>query len=188
MEILLSFVAGLVLAGVVAFFVLRSIKSAAEAAQVKALEDAAKQAEATHKAAVAKLESDLENAQVNLEQSRKDAEKHTQELLDAKEKAHKDAIEAIEKRHNDAMAAMEKRHTEAIEAERKRYEQALSTMKEQVQNATNQMLKERQADPLQLGCRKTKARFPKSFAMRPETMSTSLAPPSIISSRLYPVS
>lgn len=146
MELLLSFVAGFVLAGIGAFFVLRSIKSAAETAQVKALDDAAKQAEATYKAAVAKLESDLENAQANLEQSKKDAEKHTQELLDAKDKAHKEAIEAIEKRHTDAMTAMEKRHTEAIEAERKRYEQALATMKEQVQNATNQMLKERQAE------------------------------------------
>ena len=146
MEMLLSFVAGLVLAGIGAIFVLRSVKSEAEAAQVKALDDAAKQAEATHKAAVAKLESDLQNAQANLEQSKKDAEKHTQELLDAKDKAHKEAIEAIEKRHTDAMTAMEKRHAEAIEAERKRYEQALATMKEQVQNATNQMLKDRQAE------------------------------------------
>ncbi len=135
MEILLSFVLGLVLAGVVAFFVLRSIKSTAETAQAKALDDAAKQAEADHRAAVAKLESDLENAQSNLEQSKKDVEKHSQELLDAKEKAHQDAVEA-----------MEKRHTEAIEAEHKRYEQALATMKEQVQNVTNQMLKDRQAE------------------------------------------
>lgn len=146
MEMLFSFVAGLVLAGVGAFFVLRSVKSAAAEAQKQALEDAAKQAEMTQKAAVAKLEADLKNAQDNLEQAKKDAEKRTQELLEAKDKAHKDAIEAIEKRHTDAMTAMEKRHAEAIEAEHKRYEQALATMKEQVQNATNQMLKERQAE------------------------------------------
>ena len=146
MEILLYFLAGVLLAIIGAFFVLRRVKSSAAAAQKQALEDAAKQAEMTHKASVAKLEADLKNAQENLEQAKKDAEKHTQELLDAKDKAHKEAIEAIEKRHNDAMAAMEKRHTEAIEAERKRYEQALATMKEQVQNATNQMLKERQAE------------------------------------------
>lgn len=146
MEMLLSFVAGLVLAVVGAFFVLRSAKSAAADAQKQALEDAVKQAEMTQKAAVAKLEADLKNAQDNLEQAKKDAEKHTQELLDAKDKAHKEAIEAIEKRHTDAMTAMEKRHAEAIEAEHKRYEQALATMKEQVQNATNQMLKERQAE------------------------------------------
>ena len=146
MEMLFSFVAGLVLAGVGAFFVLRSVKSAAAEAQKQALEDAAKQAEMTQKAAVAKLEAYLKNAQDNLEQAKKDAEKRTQELLEAKDKAHKDAIEAIEKRHTDAMTAMEKRHAEAIEAEHKRYEQALATMKEQVQNATNQMLKERQAE------------------------------------------
>lgn len=146
MEMLFSFVAGLVLAVVGAFFVLRSAKSAAADAQKQALEDAVKQAEMTQKAAVAKLEADLKNAQDNLEQAKKDAEKHTQELLDAKDKAHKEAIEAIEKRHTDAMTAMEKRHAEAIEAEHKRYEQALATMKEQVQNATNQMLKERQAE------------------------------------------
>ena len=88
MEMLLSFVAGLVLAGIVAFFVLRSAKSAAADAQKQALEDAVKQAEMTQKAAVAKLEADLKNAQDNLEQAKKDAEKHTQELLDAKDKAH----------------------------------------------------------------------------------------------------
>ena len=146
MEILLSFTTGLVLAGIVAFFVLRSVKSSAADALTKALDDAAKQAETEKKAAVATLEADLKNAKDNLEQAKSDAEKHTQELLNAKDEAHEKAIAAIEKRHAEAMEAMEKRHAEAIEAERKRYEQALATMKEQVQNATNQMLKERQAE------------------------------------------
>lgn len=146
MEMLLSFVGGLVLAGIAAFFVLRSVKSAAAKAQQQALDDAAKQAEFAQKAAVAKLEADLKNAQENLEQSKKDADKHTQELLNAKEDAHREAVAAIEKRHTDAMAAMERRHEEAVEAERKRYADALAAMKEQVQNTTNQMLKERQAE------------------------------------------
>ena len=146
MEMLLSFVAGLVLAGIVAFFMLRSVKSSAADALTKALDDAAKQAETEKKATVAALEADLKNAKDNLEQAKSDAEKHTQELLSAKDEAHEKAIAAIEKRHAEAMEAMEKRHAEAIEAERKRYEQALATMKEQVQNATNQMLKERQAE------------------------------------------
>ena len=146
MEMILSFVAGLGLAGIVAFFVLRSIKSSASNTLTKALDDAAKQTETEKKAAVAALEADLKNAKDNLEQAKCDAEKHTQELLEAKDKAHKDAIEAIEKRHTEAMDAMEKRHAETIEAERKRYADALATMKEQVQNATNQMLKERQAE------------------------------------------
>ena len=146
MEMLLSFAAGLVLAGIVAFFVLRSVKSSASDALTKALEDAAKQAETEKKATVAALEADLKNAKDNLEQAKSDAEKHTQEMLSAKDEAHEKAIAAIEKRHTETMEAMEKRHAEAIEAERKRYEQALATMKEQVQNATNQMLKERQAE------------------------------------------
>ena len=135
MEIVLSFVIGLLLAGFVAFFVLRSVKSAAADAQRQALLDAAKQAELAQKAAVAKLETELKNAQDNLEQSKSDAAKHTQELLAAKDEAHKDAMDA-----------MEKRHAAAIEAECKRYADALTTMREQVQNATNQMLKERQAE------------------------------------------
>lgn len=146
MEILLSFLIGLLLAGVVAFFVLRRVKSAASDAQQQALQDAAKQAELAQKVVIAKLETELKNAQDNLEQSKLDAVKHTQELLDAKDTAHREAISAIEKRHNDAMDAIEKRHAEGIEAERKRYETALNTMREQVQNATNQMLKERQAE------------------------------------------
>lgn len=135
MEILLSFIAGLLLASIVAFFVLRRVKSAAADAQQQALQDAAKQAELAQKAAIAKLETELKNAQDNLKQSKSDDAKHTQELLDAKDAAHKEAI-----------AAIEKRHSEAIEAENKRYADALTTMREQVQNATNQMLKERQAE------------------------------------------
>lgn len=135
MEMILSFVAGLVLASVVAIIVVRSVKSAAVEAQTKALEDAAKQSEANQKAAIAKLEEALENAKRNLDQTKTDAYKHTQDLLAAKDKA-----------HGEAMSAMEKRHTDAIAAEQKRYEQALANMKDQVQNITNQMLKERQAE------------------------------------------
>ena len=146
MEIALSFVAGVVLAGIVAYFVLRSMRAASLAA----------------------LEAELKNAERNLEQAKTDAEQHSRALLDAKEQAHRDVVEAIEKRHqsemeavekrhNEAIEAMEKRHnaaieaeqkrnTEAIEAEQKRNEQALTTMREQVQNVTNQMLKERQAE------------------------------------------
>lgn len=137
MAILLSFVAGLVLAGVVAFLVLRSVKSAAAAELAKALNDAAKQAEAEQNAAVARLESDLKNAKDNLEQAKVDAEKHTKELLDAKENA-----------HNEAMAAMQKHQSEVIDAERKQFEQTLETIKADMQNVTNKMLKDRQ-DELQ---------------------------------------
>ena len=124
MELVLSFLAGLVLAAVVAFFVLRSVKSSAAKAQTKALDDAARQAESDRKAAVASLEADLRNAKENLENAKKEAAEQTNKL-----------VEAIERKHN-----------KAIETERELNETALKAMKEQVQNVTNQMLKERQED------------------------------------------
>ena len=61
MELIVSFIAGLALAGIIAFFVLRSMKAAA----------------------VAALEADLKNARNNLEQAKMDAARHTQELISA---------------------------------------------------------------------------------------------------------
>ena len=84
MEILLYFMAGVVLASVVAYVVFRNAKSAA----------------------VAKLEADLENAQRNLRQTKADAEKHSGELLAAMEKRHAESIEAERRRYEQALATM----------------------------------------------------------------------------------
>lgn len=157
MGILFSFVAGLVLAGIGAYFMLRSVKSSAAVSMEKALTDAAKQADANQKAVMAKLQADLENARQNAEQMRLDAQTHAQELLDAKEQAHKEATAAVEKRHNEAMAAMEKRHneamtameqrhSEAIIAERNRFKETLDKVQEQVKNATGEILKQQQEE------------------------------------------
>ena len=149
MEPLFSFLAGLMLAGIGAFFILRSVKSNALAAQTKALEDAAKQAEVEKKAEVARLEADLANAKDNLERAKLDAATHTQQLLEAKEKANKEAIQAIEKNHADAIEAMEKRHAEAIKAEERRFEEKLAHSEERIQNVSNKILKAQQEDMLQ---------------------------------------
>lgn len=157
MGILFSFVAGLVLAGIGAYFMLRSVKSSAAVSMEKALADAAKQADANQKAVTAKLQADLENARQNAEQVKRDAQTHTQELLDAKEQAHKEATAAVEKRHNEAVAAMEKRHneamtameqrhSEAIIAERNRFKETLDKVQEQVKNATGEILKQQQEE------------------------------------------
>lgn len=135
MELILSFIAGLVLASVVAYIVLLSVKSNAKI-----------QAEAELKAATAGFEVSLKNAEDNLARAKEDAAKQTQVLLEAKEQAHREAIEAIKTHQSEAMAAMEKRHMEANEAEKLRFEQRLSAMAEKLQNVTNQMLKERQAE------------------------------------------
>lgn len=84
MELVLSFVAGILLAGIIAFFVLRSIKNDAE----KHTQDMLEAKDKAHKDAI--------EAQ---DKAHKDA-------IDAQDKAHKDAIEAIEKRHADALVIM----------------------------------------------------------------------------------
>ena len=84
MELIFSFVAGIVLAGIGAFFMLRSHRSSAEATLQKALADAAIQAKADKATATARLQSDLENAQENLAIAKKEAIANTQKLLDAK--------------------------------------------------------------------------------------------------------
>lgn len=120
MEIILSFVAGVVLAGVVAFVMLRSHKSSAEA-QLTAV--------------TAGLKADLENAQRNAEQTKQNEQEHARQLLDAQDKAHKEA-----------MAAMEKRHSEAIEAERSRFNETLAKVSAQMKVATDEILKQQQEE------------------------------------------
>ncbi|MCQ2347096.1 MAG: DNA recombination protein RmuC [Paludibacteraceae bacterium] len=146
MEILVSFIAGVLLAAIGAYFVLRSVKSSAAASMEKALTDAAIQADANQRVATAKLQSDLENALQNAEQVKANAMAHTQELLEAKEQAHKAAIDAIEKRHAEAMIAMERRHSESIEAERVRFKETMDKMTAQVQNAAGEILKQQQEE------------------------------------------
>lgn len=120
MEIILSFVAGVVLAGVVAFVMLRSHKSSAEANLA---------------AVTAGLKADLENAQRNAEQTKQNEQEHARQLLDAQDKAHKEA-----------MAAMEKRHSEAIEAERSRFNETLAKVSAQMKVATDEILKQQQEE------------------------------------------
>ena len=92
MELIVSFIAGLALAGIIAFFVLRSMKAAA----------------------VAALEADLKNARNNLEQAKMDAARHTQELISAMEKRHAESLTAMEQRHALAIEAEHKRYQEAL--------------------------------------------------------------------------
>lgn len=91
MELLLSFIAGIVLASVGAYVWGRSLRSKAEMEKI---------------AATAKLESDLANANANIERVKSDAEKHTRDLIDAVEKRHTEAIDAEKKRFEQALQTM----------------------------------------------------------------------------------
>lgn len=84
MEMLLSFAAGIVLTGIVAFFVIRNVKSAAAADQAKALADAEKHSK------------ELLDA----------IEKRHTDAMTAMEKRHSEAIEAEHKRYEQALETM----------------------------------------------------------------------------------
>ena len=83
MEMILAFIAGLGLASIGAFFMLRSHKSSAAAALEKALNDAARQAQADKEKDIATLTADLKNAKENLAQFKIEAEAHEKKLLAA---------------------------------------------------------------------------------------------------------
>lgn len=135
MDILFSFIGGLVLACIGAFVAIRRVKSAAAVQQEKALEDAGKQAESEMRAATARLQADLDNATDNLSKVKEDAAEHAKALLEAKEQAHKDALDA-----------MEKRHAEAIAAERTRFQETMDKVSAQMKTATDEILKQQQEE------------------------------------------
>ena len=113
---ILSFFTGFVLAGIGAFFMLRSHKSSAATALQKALDDAEKQSASKLEAATARLQSNLENANQKLAQTKADEEEHTQKLLQIKEEAHTSAMEELNKRHKADFEALEQRFKDAMTA------------------------------------------------------------------------
>ncbi len=140
MEILLYFLAGFVLASVGAYFVVRSVKSSAAAAQEKALADAAIRAEAEKNAAVAKLQADLENAEKNL--------KNTESALSEAKKQSNADVERVKEEEKSRYSELLTKQQQAQEAAQKElkelHQQALNTIKEQIETKTRDMLKDRQ--------------------------------------------
>lgn len=145
---ILSFLAGFVLAGIGAFFMLRSHKSSAAKAQQEALDNAALQAKADKDAAIATLTANLKNANDNLEIFKKDAEDSTQKLLDAKDAAHEQTMEELNKRHNNAIEALKVSYEKILETEKDRINAAIEALKADVKSTTTEALKLRQ-DELQ---------------------------------------
>ena len=144
MEMILAFIAGLGLASIGAFFMLRSHKSSAAAALEKALNDAARQAQADKEKDIATLTADLKNAKENLAQFKTEAEAHEKKLLAAKEEAHQAAMQEMEKHHKTALEALEQRFKDAITADKDRLDTALEALKADVKNTTTEALKQRQ--------------------------------------------
>jgi DNA recombination protein RmuC len=123
---------------------LRSHKSSAAAALEKAVNDAARQAQADKEKDIATLTADLKNAKENLAQFKKEAEAHEKKLLAAKEEAHQAAMLEMQRHHQTALETLEQRFKDAITADKDRLDTALEALKADVKNTTTEALKQRQ--------------------------------------------
>lgn len=132
---ILSFIIGLVVAGAGAVIALRKYKASVAQTLQDALANAALQAEAEKKAAVARLEADLQNTKEQLTCQKEQLQEQSRKLLEAKEQAHQQTMQELDKRHN-----------QAIEAEKKRLQDAIEVLKADVKNTTSEMLRERQKE------------------------------------------
>lgn len=139
MEVLLSFLGGLILTVIVAFFVTRSlIKS-----RVTHAEQSQKaQLEANFKVEQTKLESELEHAN-----------ERTKELLSKLEEAKEETQRQVQsakdewsKRNTDDIAARDKAHKEAMDALQLRFDETIAKVSAQVKADTGEMLKARQKE------------------------------------------
>ena len=139
MEILFSFIAGLVLAAVVAIVVVKKIISArAEQAQ----QSAKLQAEASFQAERASLQSDLRYAQVRIselqtavEAAKAEGQAQVQVAKDELNKRHAEDLEVRAAAHKEAMAALQARFDETV-----------SKVTAQMKEETSEMLKARQKE------------------------------------------
>ena len=139
MEILFSFIAGLVLAAVVAIVVVKKIISArAEQTQ----QSAKLQAEASFQAERASLQSDLRYAQVRIaelqtavEAAKAEGQAQVQVAKDELNKRHAEDLEARAAAHKEAMAALQARFDETV-----------SKVTAQMKEETSEMLKARQKE------------------------------------------
>lgn len=106
MELLVAFAAGLVLASIVAYIALRSVRSLSAGERERALEDAARHTR-------------------ELLEAKDSAHRQAVEAI---EKRHSEAMQAIEKRHSEAIAAERKRYDEALNAMKEQVQNATNQM------------------------------------------------------------
>ena len=154
MEILFSFMVGLVLAALIAFLVTRSVVKSrvAETEQSVRL-----QTESSLKVEQARLESDLEHARKQLQVAKEEAAQMLQASKDEAAKtlwASKDeAAKALEeakaemgKRYAEDLAARDNAHKEAMATLQARFDETMAKISAQVKTDTSEMLKARQKE------------------------------------------
>lgn len=120
MEILLAFIAGLVVAGVMALVVVRILMKNAK--------------------------QNMEQVRLDADKRIQDIDSRNNKSFEELNTRYDKELKELNVRRDKELEELNARHDKAIAAERERYEQALTTMKEQLTNATNEMLKQRQAE------------------------------------------
>lgn len=139
MEMLFSFLGGLVLAAIAAFFVAKSIVKS----RVSQAEQSAKlQAETVFAAKQSKLESDLEHEKQQTEELRDELDKAKAET----ERQVQSAKDEWSERNKEDIAARDAAHKEAMEALQQRFDETIAKVSAQVKADTGEMLKARQKE------------------------------------------
>lgn len=161
MEILLSFVAGLVIAAVVAALVVKKIvKARTEQAEMSVklqmessykTETVALQSELKHsEERVKELQEQLEDAKAETAQQLAQAKAEAQEsLAGIKEEAARVLAatkDELAQRHKEDIAAREEAHKNAMDSLQKRFDETMSKVSAQVKAETSEMLKARQKE------------------------------------------
>jgi len=172
MEILFSFLGGLVLTAIIAFFIARSVvKSRTSMAE----QTARAQAESSCKVVQTRLESDLvhanqrteeliakleeakveaqghlqtakEEAEATLQQTKAEAAAALQKSKDEAAKLLEDTKSELRKRNADDLAARDAAHKEAMDSLQARFDETMAKVSAQVKSDTSEMLKARQKE------------------------------------------
>ena len=150
MEILLSFIGGVVITALVAVIVLRNVM---RSRITQAEESARMQAETALKVEQARLEADLEHAQKRAEELKSQLEAAKADTIELVNAAKTEAAATLEKareelkqRNAEDIAAREAAHKEAMTALQVRFDETMAKVSAQVKADTSEMLKARQKE------------------------------------------
>lgn len=143
MEILLSFLSGLVITAIAAFIAARSIikskvAQTEQAAQIKA--------ESIYKSEQARMESDLRHANERIQEAKESAAALLRQTKEENEKLLEETKKELNKRNSDEIAAREKAHKEAMDSLQLRFDETMAKVTAQMKSDTADMLKARQKE------------------------------------------
>ena len=143
MELLLSFIAGVALSALIAFWVARSVVKSRIAETERSVR---LQAESSLKVELARLESDLEHTRRQLQSTRDEDAIALQSAKDEAAKSLEDTKAEMGKRYAEDLAARDNAHKEAMATLQARFDETMAKISAQVKTDTSEMLKARQKE------------------------------------------